>query len=73
MVCPSCTYSEDALKVAKKLRLAIEAMVEPVRITASVGLAEVMPQRPRTDSISLADKALFDAKQGGRSCVCFRE
>jgi diguanylate cyclase (GGDEF)-like protein len=73
VVCLANISTEDALKVANKLRMAIEAMVEPVRITASVGLAEVMPQRPLADSISVADKALFDAKQGGRNRVCFRE
>ena len=73
VVCLTNTSGEDALKVANKLRLTIEALVEPVRITASIGMAEVMAKRPLADSISIADQALFDAKQAGRNRVCVRE
>ena len=46
VVCLTNTSGEDALKVANKLRVAIEALVDPVRVTASIGMAEVMPKRP---------------------------
>ncbi len=73
LVCLTNTSAQDALKVAHKLRLAIAALADPVRITASIGMAEVMPKRPLADSIHIADQALFDAKQGGRNRVCVRD
>ncbi|WP_394790676.1 GGDEF domain-containing protein [Rhodoferax sp.] len=72
LVCLANTSQEDALKVAEKLRAAIEALRAPVPVTASIGVAEVMPQRALSDAIDIADKALFDAKQGGRNRVCMR-
>ena len=72
LVCLANTSQEDALKVAEKLRVAIASLREPVAITASIGVAEVMPQRELADAINIADQALFDAKQAGRNRVCMR-
>jgi PleD family two-component response regulator len=60
------------LTVAEKLRSAIADMPGPIRITASIGVAEVIPQRPLADVIALADAALFEAKEGGRDQVRLR-
>ncbi|OIR03307.1 diguanylate cyclase YdeH [mine drainage metagenome] len=42
---------------------------EPIRITASFGLALLDPDVPVEKSIDRADKALFAAKSAGRNCV----
>jgi diguanylate cyclase len=42
---------------------------EPVRITASFGLALLDPELPVGASIDRADKALYAAKAAGRNCV----
>lgn len=42
---------------------------EPVRITASFGLALLDPEMPVGASIDRADKALYAAKAAGRNCV----
>jgi diguanylate cyclase (GGDEF)-like protein len=42
---------------------------EPVRITASFGLALLDPEIPVGASIDRADKALYAAKAAGRNCV----
>ena len=42
---------------------------EPVRITASFGLALLEPDIPVEKSIDRADKALYAAKSAGRNCV----
>ncbi|MDB5847932.1 MAG: diguanylate cyclase [Rhodoferax sp.] len=72
LVCLADVSEEDALKVAEKLRLSIQNMREPTPVTASIGIAEVMPQRALADTIEIADQALFEAKQSGRNRVCLR-
>lgn len=66
------TSLEDALTVAEKLRNAIELLREPVPVTISIGVAEVIPQRAIQDSIEIADQALFEAKRAGRNRVFFK-
>lgn len=72
LVCLANTSQEDALKVAEKLRQGIASLRDPVPVTASIGVAEVMPQRALADAIHIADQALFDAKEAGRNQVCMR-
>jgi diguanylate cyclase (GGDEF)-like protein len=69
LVCLKDTSLNDALTVAEKLRRAIEAEAGPTPVTASIGMAEVMPNRALADSVARADEALFQAKAAGRNRV----
>ncbi|MGO8673478.1 MAG: diguanylate cyclase [Capsulimonadaceae bacterium] len=65
------TDSTGAFALAERFRTAIEVAVWPSRsITASFGVATSGPSvfTPQ-DLISEADRALYDAKRGGRNCV----
>lgn len=72
LVCLGNSSLEDALTVAEKLRRVIEAIDDPVSISASIGVAEVMPHRELQDSIKIADQALFEAKRLGRNRVFYK-
>ncbi|MEJ7577114.1 MAG: diguanylate cyclase [Pyrinomonadaceae bacterium] len=66
------TTLERGLDVAERLRAAIKAMEIPEvgRITASLGIAEFPSDAPGADELfSLADNALYEAKNNGRDCV----
>ncbi len=66
------TSLERGLDVAERLRAAIKAMEIPEvrRITASFGIAEFPADAPGADELfSLADNALYEAKNNGRDCV----
>ncbi|MGC9387213.1 MAG: sensor domain-containing diguanylate cyclase [Hydrogenovibrio sp.] len=41
-----------------------------IRITASFGVAEVVPERGLEEALQRADQALYDAKRSGRNRVC---
>jgi diguanylate cyclase (GGDEF)-like protein len=69
------TDEKRAIVVAEKLRQAIHRLriklgPETVLVTASVGVAAMLP-RDRSPSIALAraDEALYRAKRAGRNCV----
>ena len=67
-----------ALIVAEKIRHAVHALNIPHaasslgRVTLSIGLAAAVPELddPSDNLIAIADKALYDAKHGGRDRVC---
>jgi diguanylate cyclase (GGDEF)-like protein len=66
------TVIKNAVKVSEKLRLAVEALVVetrsgPVSITISVGIKQYDAGMTLEDLLSKADKALYQAKQGGRN------
>lgn len=69
------TELENAQKVAERIRAAIEEMEtykenKTISITASIGMAEVLPEdKSLISTIQLADKALYDAKRSGRNKV----
>jgi diguanylate cyclase (GGDEF)-like protein len=74
------TQLQEGLLVAEKLRAAISQLPSPLedapdlRVTVSIGLAELGPQdrhkpTPITDFIDAADTALLDAKKSGRNRV----
>ncbi len=74
------TNEEDAITVAEKLRIAIEEFDykddrETYHITASFGAATakpaIMDEFKKSDLISQADSALYDAKEAGRNRVAF--
>ena len=70
LACPETTL-ENAANLAEKLRRAIETDDWPkqLKITASFGVAQMLPQESPTDFIARADKALYVAKAQGRNCV----
>lgn len=70
LACPDTTL-DNASNLAEKLRRAIETSDWPkqLNITASFGVAQMLPQESPTDFIARADKALYVAKAQGRNCV----
>ncbi|HYG80316.1 MAG TPA: sensor domain-containing diguanylate cyclase, partial [Pyrinomonadaceae bacterium] len=64
---------EGALVVAERLRRRIEQMEVPGvgHVTASLGIATFPQHASSRDSLVLAaDRALYNAKNSGRNCVC---
>lgn len=70
VVCLPQTTLSDALKVAEKLRCAVEAIAEPERLTVSIGACEITPLQHLAQAVARADQALLQAKSGGRNQVC---
>ena len=74
------TQIEEALKVGERLRKAIEAKPvtiyketpeeKTINVTISMGLAEFDKQETGEVLFERADKALYEAKAGGRNRVC---
>ncbi len=74
------TALEGALVVAESCRshlerLAIESATKDHPVTISIGVATMVPSQAATVAtlIGRADKALYDAKAGGRNRVCHAE
>ncbi len=64
----------SAQEVAERIRRAIEAhdwsrTANGLRVTASMGVAQLLPSEPRKDWIARADRALYAAKHAGRNTV----
>ena len=64
----------DPLKIGERLRAAVEAVTvpgpgQPIRITVSVGLAELKPDDNLDTLLGRADRALYAAKRAGRNRV----
>jgi diguanylate cyclase (GGDEF)-like protein/PAS domain S-box-containing protein len=71
------TKLEDAVRMAERLREAVASQTvigpqqEVIRITASFGLAEFANDKATLEEVlRCADKALYQAKDGGRNRVC---
>ena len=75
LLCPGLD-SETACVVADRIRGAVEngAIVTPdgeqVRVTISIGLAQLAPGAPFSEAPTRADSALYQAKNAGRNRVC---
>jgi diguanylate cyclase (GGDEF)-like protein len=70
------TTEEDAMRIADSLRAGIERLPieltgSTVHVTASAGVAAVVPRDPESWNALLrdADRALYAAKAAGRNCV----
>ena len=68
------TTQDAAMKVANKIRLAIEACAfhfrdKPVKVTASAGITEIRDNETVKMLFDRADKALYKAKESGRN-IC---
>lgn len=74
------THIEEAQIVGERLRKAVETSpipindedseVKSISVTISMGLAEFNTQETGEELFERADKALYDAKEGGRNRVC---
>lgn len=68
------TKLPDALRVAERARMAVEALRCDIgefelHVTVSVGAVEVRPGERIADFVKRGDQALYAAKQAGRNCV----
>lgn len=68
------TKLPDALRVAERARLAVEALRCDIgefelHVTVSLGAVEVRPGESIADFVKRGDQALYAAKQAGRNCV----
>ncbi|MCG8552657.1 MAG: diguanylate cyclase [Desulfobacterales bacterium] len=66
--------SKEAVAAAERFRNAIESSpfqtsVGPLKITASFGVSSLSAELSLDDTLKACDKALYDAKEGGRNCV----
>ncbi len=69
------THIEEAKIVGERLRKAVETTPIPIdkkniNVTISMGLAEFSPDETGEELFKRADKALYEAKEGGRNRVC---
>lgn|GEM_PF-507292 len=55
--------------LTERLRAQIEALTEPVRVTASFGVCHSSKTTNPTELLEFADQALYAAKHAGRNCV----
>ena len=70
------TNMDGAARLGERIRAAVEGSTfyyksDPIRVTVSIGIS-YMPSpeiRSAEDMIALADKALYEAKNGGRNRV----
>ncbi|HEC74019.1 MAG TPA: diguanylate cyclase [Methylophaga aminisulfidivorans] len=76
LVCLPSTDMEQASIIAERIResistthIKLEQNKQSIRVTASLGVASLCPERNVVDSIELADKAMYLAKQEGRDLV----
>jgi len=74
----SGTNTEAAKEVAERVRGLIESARFPfngliLRLTVSVGFAQIRPGEDATAFVQRADAALYSSKEAGRNCVHFHD
>jgi diguanylate cyclase (GGDEF)-like protein len=72
LVCVAGTPMRQAMLAAEKIRAGIEALrfdPDPIRVTVSIGVAEIGIGMSLNTAIEAADSALYAAKQAGRNRV----
>ena len=76
LICPNTSVGM-ATALAEKLRIVICDHIfeapNPIAVTASFGVAAVLPSEPFTQAFKRADEALYNAKSLGRNCVVVAE
>lgn len=70
----AATHDQDSEQLAEKIRAAVEnepygPESAPVRITISIGVADLHPDDSFETAFKRADRALYRAKDLGRNCV----
>ena len=66
-----------AVKIAERIRKAIEntpIMIDDdkIRVTVSIGIAKIEPEKSFEEIFSIADQSLYEAKRTGRNKVVFK-
>ena len=69
LVCLPKTELAHAMQIAEKLRRAVEAMNNSLKVTVSIGVSELPPNGMLLDAVAQADKGLYKAKAQGRNRV----
>ncbi|RWE15806.1 MAG: GGDEF domain-containing protein [Mesorhizobium sp.] len=70
-------HKEQAMTIAENIRRLVEAMAwskgqqDNVKVTVSIGGAEIACNADAQDVLRTAGRCLFEAKQRGRNCVAF--
>jgi eukaryotic-like serine/threonine-protein kinase len=60
----------DAIEIAERLRAAVASSpIGSIRVTVSIGVAELKPDDELEGLLARADEALYSAKAAGRDCV----
>jgi len=60
----------DAIEIAERLRAAVASgPIGSIRVTVSIGVAELKPDDELEGLLARADEALYSAKAAGRDCV----
>ena len=76
LICPNTSVGM-AMALAEKLRIVVfDTLFEPenpIAVTASFGVAAVLPDEPFATAFKRADEALYNAKALGRNCVIVAE
>lgn len=76
LICPNTSVGL-AMALAEKLRLVVFDTVfepdNPIAVTASFGVAAVLPNEAFASAFKRADEALYEAKALGRNCVIVAE
>ncbi|MDY6796736.1 MAG: diguanylate cyclase [Actinomycetota bacterium] len=75
------TNLDNAIRTAERIRLAVEnhefseTRGDTVKVTVSQGVTSYPSSdiEKRSDIVAKADSALYEAKEAGRNCVCFKE
>lgn len=68
---------ELAVKIAERIRKTIENTLivingDKIRITVSIGITKIDPQKSFEEIFAIADQALYEAKKTGRNKVVFK-
>ena len=67
---PTATdVAERGMMTVRNLEIHYGEIEEPIRITASMGIARLRPGETATSWIERADRALYQAKEGGRDRI----
>src|SRR5437867_4101106 len=72
------THLKEALRAAQRAHVAVEQVSYRVegadlRVSVSIGVAEVLPDESLEAFIKRGDDALYSAKQGGRNCIYYHD